>query len=96
MANSEENEAARNKMKALARWESEGGGLGDLHAGDTLDETELRILARLGAAVPGEWSALPAALQRAIYARTSTPYGAAERTQVKAALARFLEDHANR
>ena len=46
------------RARALARWEGEGGALGRSGApGDALDEDELRILARVGAAALAEWSA---------------------------------------
>lgn len=44
-------DAERQKAKALARWEGEGGALGPpSEAEQRFDETELRILSRQGAA----------------------------------------------
>jgi hypothetical protein len=40
------------RVRALSRWESEGGALAPTPAADSIDETELRILARVGAALP--------------------------------------------
>lgn len=66
-------EAERQKAKALARWQGEGGALGASAKTDqALDEAELRILSRLGAALLSEWSTLPTDLQRAIFSRAST------------------------
>ena len=43
-------EAERQRARALARWEGEGGALGPSpEAEHMLDETELRILSPLGA-----------------------------------------------
>lgn len=40
---------AQMRARALSRWEGEGGALGrGASAGDALDESELRILARIG------------------------------------------------
>lgn len=87
-------EAERQKAKALARWEGEGGALGaSAKADQKLDEAELRILSRLGAAVLSEWSTLPTDLQRAIFSRASTLHAAADGFRIKAEIARFLHEH---
>jgi hypothetical protein len=100
-----QSEAGRLKIKALTRWEGEGGALGAAQQAtnssaaqstDALDDMELRILARLGAAVLGEWLKLPADLQGPIFTRASTPYTSAQRVHLKAELARFLNDHKDR
>jgi hypothetical protein len=98
-----QSEAERLKVKALTRWEGEGGGLGANSSAapsagrstDTLDDMELRILARLGAAVLGQWNQLPAELHAPLFARASTPYTSAERVHLKSELARFLDEHKN-
>ena len=88
--------ARRQRARALARWEDEGGALGPSpEAEHILDETELRILSRLGAALLGEWSRLPADLQRAIFSRAATLRPATDGARVKAEIALFLHDHKN-
>lgn len=86
----EASEAERRKAIALARWEGEGGALA---ADRGLDEWELRILGRLGAALLTEWNNTPADLQRAIFTHASTPHATADRVRLKADIARFLQDH---
>jgi hypothetical protein len=87
-------EAERQKAKALARWEGEGGALGASAKTDQkLDEAELRILTRLGAAVLSEWRKLPADLQRAIFSCASTLHAGTDGFLIKAEIARFLHDH---
>ncbi len=85
-------EAERQKARALARWEGEGGALG-AKTDHALDEAELRILSRLGAALLTEWSKLPTDLQRAIFSRASTLHAATDGFRIKAEIARFLHDH---
>jgi hypothetical protein len=87
-------EAERQRAKALARWEGEGGSLGpSAEGGHALDESELRILSRLGAALLGEWHRLPTDLQRTIFSRAATLRPAADGARVKSEIARFLHDH---
>jgi hypothetical protein len=87
-------DAERQKAKALARWEGEGGALGASAKPDQkLDEAELRILTRLGAALLSEWSNLPVDLQRAIFSRASTLHAGTDALRIKAEIARFLHDH---
>lgn len=87
-------EAARQRARALARWEGEGGALARAdEAGDALDEMEVRILGRLGAALLASWNDIPTELQRAIFTRASTPHAAGDRARLKAEIARFLHDH---
>lgn len=84
----------RQRAKALARWEGEGGGLGRTpQAADSLDESEMRVLTRLGAALLGEWNNIPTELQRAIFVRASTPHGSGDGARLKSEIARFLHDH---
>ena len=85
------------RQRALARWEGEGGGLGRAaQAADSLDETELRMLTRLGAALLEGWNNMPTDLQRAIFVRASTPHGLGEGARLKSEIARFLHDHKDR
>jgi hypothetical protein len=81
-------QAERQKAKAMARWEGEGGALGPAPAkrAAVLDEADVRILSRLGAAVLSQWSKLPADLQRTIVSRASTSH---------AAISRLLQEHSD-
>jgi hypothetical protein len=45
---------AEMRVRALSRWENEGGALATTGTPDSLDEPEMRILARIGAAVLDE------------------------------------------
>lgn len=49
----------RQKARALARWEGEGGALGrSAKAHETLDDTDVRILTRFGRRLDRERSSL--------------------------------------
>jgi hypothetical protein len=88
---------AQMRAKALARWEGEGGALGRAAPpGDALDESELRILARIGAAALGEWAALPLSLRDSMLGRICKPLVPGDGARAKARIAKFLEDNANR
>ena len=84
---------AEMRARALARWEGEGGALIPTSAADSIDESELRILARLGAALLDEWAELSPALQRNVIHRARTLGGPGDHARVKERLARFLHDH---
>ena len=84
---------AEMRARALARWEGEGGALAPSDAADSIDESELRILARLGAAVLDEWSELSPALQRNVIHRARTLGGPGDHARVKETLVRFLHEH---
>ena len=81
---------AEMRARALARWEDEGGALSPTGAADSIDESELRILARLGAAVLDEWSALSQVVQANVVRRARTLGGPGDHARVKENLARFL------
>ena len=84
---------AEMRARALARWEGEGGALIPTETPDSIDESELRILARLGAALLGEWGRLSEPLQRSIVQSARTLGGPGDHARVKDMLARFLEAH---
>ena len=84
---------AEMRARALSRWENEGGSLIPTGAADSIDESELRILARLGAALLDEWSQLPRALQGNVIRRAKTLGGPGDHARVKEKLARFLHEH---
>ena len=84
---------AEMRARALSRWEGEGGALAPTGAGDSIDESELRILARLGAAVLEAWGELSPALQGKVIQRARTLGGPGDHARVKEALALFLREH---
>lgn len=85
------------RARALSRWEGEGGALGQAAApSDTLDDSELRILARIGAAALAEWAALPGSLREAMLASICRPLVPGDGARAKSRIATFLEENANR
>src|SRR6187455_2962076 len=85
------------RKKALARWEGEGGGLGMAGArADALDESELRILARIGYAALGEWSALPAASAEAILGNVCRPLRPGDGSLARERIADFMRQYGER
>ena len=84
---------AEMRARALSRWEGEGGALIPTGAADSIDESELRILARLGAAVLDEWGELSGAFQGNVVRRARTLGGPGDHARVKENLARFLHEH---
>ena len=88
---------AKLRAKALARWEGEGGALGRAaSAADTLEDSELRILARIGAATLGEWAALPGSLREAMLGTVCRPLVPGDGARAKGRISKFLEENANR
>ena len=88
---------AQMRAKALSRWEGEGGALGQAASpGDALDESELRILARIGAAALGEWSALPGSVREGMLATICRPLVPGDGARARTRIAKFLEENANR
>lgn len=84
-------DAARIKEKVLTRWEGEGGALrSGPQTGAMLDEADLRMLSRLGAALLDQWSALPEACQTAIVERASTLHAVTDGARIKAEIERFV------
>ena len=85
------------RAKALARWEGEGGALGRTRKrADALDESELRILARIGAAALAQWDALPAPLRQAMLGTVCTPLVPGDGARAKAGIAAFLRENMDR
>lgn len=84
---------AEMRARALSRWEGEGGALAPGGTADSIDESELRILARLGAALIEKWGELPPALQHYVIQRARTLGGPGDHARVKEELARFLHEH---
>jgi hypothetical protein len=81
------------RARALARWEGEGGSLAPTGGAGSIDESELRILARLGAALLDEWSEVPRAVQTNVLRRARTLGAPGDHAHVKEGLARFLHEH---
>lgn len=81
------------RARAIARWESEGGALAQTGVPDSLDDSELRILARLGAALLDECQQLPSGLQHALAVRAAKLGAPGDHARVRENLARFLRDH---
>jgi hypothetical protein len=86
-------DAEKMRARALARWESEGGALTPTGAADSIEESELRILARLGAALLDEWGELSPGLQANVIRRARTLGASGDHARVKERLARFLHEH---
>jgi hypothetical protein len=87
---------AQMRAKALARWEGEGGALGKGASPDALDDSELRILARIGNAALGQWAALPSSLKDAMLDTICKPLVPGDGARAKARIAMFLQEDANR
>jgi hypothetical protein len=83
--------AARQKAKALARWEGEGGALGAPTM--MLDERDMRILARLGAAMLINWDMVSEDARGAISSTASTLHAERHGARIKAEIARFLDKY---
>jgi hypothetical protein len=81
------------RARALSRWENEGGALIPTGAAESIDESELRILARLGAALLEQWGELPRGFQAKVIQRAKTLGVPGDHARVKETLARFLHDH---
>jgi mannose-6-phosphate isomerase-like protein (cupin superfamily) len=88
---------AQMRAKALSRWEGEGGALGRAASpGDALDEWELRILARIGAAALAQWRALADPLREAMLGNICRPLAPGDGARAKERIAAFLQENANR
>lgn len=88
---------AQMRARALARWEGEGGTLGvGSTPTDTLDESEVRILARIGAAALTHWDSLGSAMRDTLLGTICRPLVPGDGARAKAGVARFLEENANR
>jgi hypothetical protein len=94
-------DAERARVRALARWEWEGGATGDRTgdrkgAGEASDEADLQILTRLGGAVLDEWNTLPTGVQRAIFQRAASIDATGNGARLKSQIANFLHSHKDR
>ena len=75
--------------RALSRWEGEGGALAPTGAADSIDESELRVLARLGAAVLDAWAELSPALRRRSFSAQGRSGARRSRARERSACALF-------
>jgi len=83
-------------LRALARWENEGGRL-DAHWAERAAsiKEEDRILHCLGAAVIMRWNNLPTEVQREIFASAASLGDPPDAPELKEQIARFLHSHKN-
>lgn len=83
-------------VRALARWENEGGSL-DAHWAKraALIQEEEHILHCLGAAVIMRWNNLPMEVQRELFASAASLSRPLPTAELKEQIARFLHSHKN-
>jgi len=83
-------------VRALARWEWEGGSLdADYEKRAALIGEEERILHCLGAAVIIRWNKLPMEVQRDLFASAASLNDPLPSPELKKQIARFLRSHKN-
>src|SRR6185312_13051610 len=83
-------------VRALARWENEGGRCdSDWKKGAALIQEEDHILHCLGAAVIMRWTNLPVDVQRELFASAASLSEPLDATGLKEQIARFLHSHKN-
>ena len=91
------NDAEKLRMKALARWEGEGGALGRSGPrADALDDSELRILARIGYAALGQWDALPADVSAEVVRDVCRPLREGDGSRARTRIADFMRLYGDR
>lgn len=85
---------AQMRARALSRWEGEGGMLGRTGApSDVLDESELRILARIGAATLTVWNSIAPERREALVEAVCRPLQPGDGARAKADIASFIAAH---
>jgi hypothetical protein len=83
-------------IRALARWEWEGGSVEpDWEKRAALIQEEEHILHCLGAAVIMRWSSLPTEVQRELFASAASLSEPLHTAELKEQIARFLHSHKN-
>ena len=81
-------------VRALARWENEGGSLdSDWEKRAALVQEEEHILQCLGAAVITRWNNLPTEFQRELFASAVSLTEPLHTAELKQQIARFLHTH---
>ncbi len=86
---------AEMRARALSRWEGEGGALAPTGAVDSIDESELRILARLGAALLDAVAWIVTGPAGAGHSPCEHARWLGDQARVKEKLSRFLHEHRN-
>ena len=83
-------------VRALARWENEGGSLdSDWEKRAALIQEEEHILHCLGAAVIMRWSNLPTEVQRELFVSAVSLGDPLPTAELKEQIARFVHSHKN-
>jgi hypothetical protein len=83
-------------VRALARWENEGGSIdSDWEERTALVQEEEHILQCLGAAVITRWNNLPTEVQRELFASAVSLSEPLQTAELKQQIARFLHTHKN-
>src|SRR5579863_1925197 len=98
MMGNESNASAKDNplVRALARWEWEGGSLdADWGKRAALIQEEDHILHCLGAAVIMRWNDLPTEVQRELFASAASLSEPLHTAELKEQIARFLHSHKN-
>lgn len=98
MMGNESNASTKNNplVRALARWEWEGGSLDtDWEKRAALIQEEEHILHCLGAAVIMQWNNLPMEVQRELFASAASLSDPLPTVELKEHIARFLHSHKN-
>ena len=98
MIGNESNASTTNNplVRALARWENEGGSLeADWEKRAALIQEEDYILHCLGAAVTMRWNDLPTEVQWELFASAASLSEPLHTAELKGQIARFLHSHKN-
>src|SRR5712671_6982572 len=83
-------------VRALARWENEGGSLdSDWEKRAALIQEEEHILQCLGAALITRWNNLPTEVQRELFVSAVSLSEPLRMAELKQQIARFLHSHKN-
>ena len=83
-------------VRALARWENEGGSLdSDWEKRAALIQEEEHILQCLGAALITRWNNLPTEVQRELFVSAVSLSEPLRTAELKQQIARFLHTHKN-
>ena len=94
MMDKEPNTSTNPLVRALARWEWEGGRTDtDWEKRAALVQEEEHILQCLGAAVIARWNDLPMEVQRELFASAVSVSDPLPMAELKARIARFLHSH---
>lgn len=96
MTSSKSDRSTNPLVRALARWEWEGGSVdADWEQRAALIEQEEHILHCLGAAVIMRWNNLPVEVQRELFASAASLRDPLPTAELKEHIARFLHNNKN-